>query len=206
MSIRRRPVLVLLTAVAVVAAVLVASGRGTQSAQAGSSAGGLSAYVVATNPGPVAACSEDGSDCTAANGVWQYIHVVNRNRPTNQGGNRMTVPNAFVIDSIDESISVGGQEYSDVHWTPPPNITPPAYTGYSARWPATVACGGGPPCTDVRNPAVVPGEDISAFITGWIHGDTEPNGLYVFKFTIHGTLNGNAVDLTATETPIRMTG
>jgi len=35
--------------------------------------------------------------------------------------------------------------------------------------------------------------------------DNEPNGWYVFKYTIHGTLNGNAVDLTASSPPIKMT-
>src|SRR5262245_39565954 len=125
MSIPRRPVVVLLMAAAVVTVLFVVSARGTQSARAGSLASGLSAYVVPTNPGPLPPCSEDGSDCTAANTVWQYIHVVNRHQPANHGGNRLTVPNAFVIDSIDEAVYVNGvhQDY-DVHWTPPPNITP----------------------------------------------------------------------------------
>ena len=193
------------TAAALIA-LLVSGGARTPSARAGSLTKGLSAYVAATNTGPLPACSQDGSDCTAANQVFQYVHVVNRNPLVNQNGNRLTVKNAFDIDSIDESISVGGQPYSDVQWTPPPNITPSNLLGYSARWPATVACDGSPPCTDVRNPAVVPGEDTAAFITGWIHGSAEPNGIYVFTFTIHGTLNGNAVDLTASSTPIRMTG
>ena len=193
-------------ATAAVIAALVTIGASTQSARAGSLAKGLSAYVALTASGPLPACSEDGSNCTPANQVFQYVHVVNRNPLTNQNGNRLTVPNAFDIDSIDESISVNGQLYSNVHWTPPPNITPSFLHGYSARWPATVLCGNGPPCTDVQNPAVVPGEDTAAFITGWIHGDAEPNGSYVFGFTIHGTLNGNAVYLTASSAPIRMTG
>jgi hypothetical protein len=204
---RNRLIVVMAVVVAAaVIAVLVASGAGTPSARAGSLAKGLSAYVALTNNGPLPACAEDGSNCAPANQVFQYVHVVNRNPLTNQNGNRLTVPNALEVDSIDESISVNGQPYSDAHWTPPPNITPPGFTGYAGRWPATVICDGGPPCTDVRNPAVVPGEDIAAFITGWIHGDAEPNGIYVFTFTIHGTLNGNAVDLTAKSAPIRMTG
>lgn len=194
-----------LPAAAALIAGLVVGHAGTPTARAGSLTHGLSAYVLATSPGPLPACSEDGSNCTAANQVFQHIHVANRNALENQNGNRLTVPNAFDVDSIDEVISVDGQPYSEVHWTPPPNITPSGFTNYSARWPATVVCGSGPPCTDVHNPAVVPGEDIAAFMTGWIHGDTEPNGIYVFTFTIHGTLNGDAVDLTASSPPIRMT-
>jgi hypothetical protein len=126
----------------------------------------------------------------------------------NQFGSRLTVPNAFVVNSIDESVLVNGVHIQnmDIHWTPPPNITPPSFLGYSGRWPATVLCGGSPPCADIQNPAVVPGENISAFITAWNHTNTEPNGIYVFSYTIHGTLNANSVDLTASSPPIRMTG
>lgn len=191
-------------AAAALIAVLVATGARTPSARAGSLTNGLSAYVASTNAGPLPACS--GSDCTPANQVLQYVHVVNRNPLTNQFGNRLTVPNAYDIDSIDESITVNGQTYSQVHWTPPPNITPSYLPGYSARWPATVVCDGSPPCTDVQNPAVVPGEDIAAFMVGWIHGNAEPNGSYIFTFTIHGTVNGTAIDLSASSAPIRMTG
>lgn len=95
-------------AAGVVTAMLVTSGAATPTARAGSLTQGLSAYVVATNKGPLPACSEDGSDCTSANLVWDYIHVVNRNPLVNQGGSRLTVPNAFAIDSIDESVSVNG--------------------------------------------------------------------------------------------------
>jgi hypothetical protein len=172
----------------------------------GTSASGLSAYVVATNPGPLPSCS--GGDCTSANLVMDYVHVVNRNRPVNEVGSRLTVPNAFVVASIDESVFVNGVHIQafDEHWTPPPNITPTNLPGYSARWPATVLCDGSPPCTDIRDPAVVPGEDIAAFFLGWYHGNTEPNGSYVFVYTIHGTLDGKAVDLTASSPAIKMTG
>lgn len=169
---------------------------------------GLSAYVRATNPGPIPACSADGSNCTTANAVWDYIHVVNRNPLLNQGGSRISVPDAFTINSIDESVSVDGvhQPKFDAHWTPPPNITPSTLHGYSARWPATVLCGGGPPCTDVQDPAVVPGEDTAAFFVGWSHDTTDPTGTWVFTYTIHGTLNGTPIDLTASSPPIQMTG
>ena len=41
--------------------------------------------------------------------------------------------------------------------------------------------------------------------TGWIHAVGEPNGKYVFRYTVHGTLNGTPVDLTASSPPIVMT-
>jgi hypothetical protein len=192
-------------AAAALVAVLLASGTGTRSARAGSPKTKLSAYVVATNKGPLPACSSDGSDCGPANTVWDYIHVVNANPLLNSSGSRLTVPNAFDIDSIDEIITVDGRQYVQGHLTPPPNITP-SIPGWSARWPATVACDGGPPCTDVQNPAVVPGEDTVAFFAGWIHDTTDPNGTFVFTYTIHGTLNGDPVDLTASAPSIQMTG
>jgi hypothetical protein len=63
----------------------------------------------------------------------------------------------------------------------------------------------GTPCNVVLNPAVLPGENTTILYSGWIHGSTEPSGTYVFRYTIHGTLNGNPLDLTASSPPIRMT-
>ena len=190
-------------AAAVVVAALLGSGAATPSARADSPNNGLSAYIVATNRGPLPACSADGSNCGPANTVWNYIHVINSNSLQNAGGSRTTVPNAFVISSIDLHVFVNGADYSDATYTPPPNVTP--FNAASHRWPATVECSGGPPCTDVQNPAVIPGENIVAFYSGWIHGTSEPNGSYVFTYTIHGTLNGNALDLTASSPKIQMT-
>ena len=197
---------IVVAAVLISGGLLLASGAATPAARAGSLTQRLSAYVVATNPGPLSACSGDGSDCGPANKVWDYIHVVNRNPLVNQGGSRATVPNAFVIGSIDQSISVNGvqQPNLDTHWTPPPNITPPAYTSFSGRWPATVVCDGGPPCSDVQSPAVLPGEDTAAFFVGAVHDDSDQTGTWVFTYKIHGTLNGNPVDLSASSPPIQM--
>jgi hypothetical protein len=62
------------------------------------------------------------------------------------------------------------------------------------------------PCAVVvEKPAVVPGELASVVFTGWAHGNQEPNGTYVFKFTVHGTVNGNPVTVTASSRPIEMT-
>jgi hypothetical protein len=177
---------------------------------AGSKDTQLDAKVLVTNAGPLPACSEDGNNCTDTNTVRQFIRIENGNALINhgpQGGAaRADVPNAFVVNSIDEAIFVDGvQDHDfDFTYTPPPS---PSLRAYSGHWVVSVTCPpDGPPCTNVNsNPAVLPGEETSVFWTGWAHGDAESNGTYIFKFTIHGTLNGNAVDLTASTPPIVMT-
>jgi hypothetical protein len=179
--------------------------------EAATNAGGnrLDAKVLVTNPGPLPACS-DVSPCTDTNGVLQYIRIENGNALVNHAGRqsgatRADVPNSFVVSSIDEAIFVDGvQDHDfDFTYTPPPN---PSFQPYSGHWVVSVTCPpGGPPCANVSNPAVLPGEETSVFWTGWSHGNTEPNGTYVFKFTIHGTLDANPVTLTASTPPIVMT-
>ncbi len=127
---------------------------------------GLHAYVVATNPGPLPACS--GSDCTPANTVWHFIHVVNANRLTNNlvRTNRATVPNAFAVSSVDWKIFVNGVEQPqfDTTFTPPPN---PNLRSWSGHWPSTVTCpSDGSACDVVGSPAVVPGENTVALYAG----------------------------------------
>jgi hypothetical protein len=51
----------------------------------------------------------------------------------------------------------------------------------------------------------IPGEEVVVHYVGWAHGSDEPNGTYVFTFTIHGTLNGTPVVLRASSPPIVMT-
>ena len=167
---------------------------------------GLTAYVRTTNPGPIPTCAADGSNCGPANTFWNYIHVVNRNPLLNQGGPRTAVPNSFVINSIDEQTFINGVHQSnlDSTYTPPPNAAP--FNGVSGRWPATILCGSGPPCGDIRNPAVIPGEDTTAFYIGRVQNGPGPTGTFVFKYTIHGTLNGTPIDLTASSPPIQITG
>lgn len=186
-------------AVAVAVALVVPATGGS------SIGGGLTAYVVATNTGPLSACS--GSDCTPANNVWHFVHVVNTNQLTNlEGGtNRATVPNSFVVSSVEQKIFIDGVEVPEfaATFTPPPN---PFVRSWSGHWPSTVTCpADGTACNVVGNPAVVPGENTAVLYTGWSHGSNEPNGKYVFKYTVHGTLNGTPVDLTASSPPIRMT-
>jgi hypothetical protein len=52
---------------------------------------------------------------------------------------------------------------------------------------------------------VLPRENTAVLYVGWIHGSGELNGKHVFQFTVHGTLNGTPVDLTARGPAIQMT-
>lgn len=167
----------------------------------------LIAYVVASNRGPLPACD---NNCTAANIVWEFVHVVNANPLTNLSGftDRTTWPNSFVVNSVDQTVFVNDVNTGTSTITPPPNASPLSWSGH---WPSTVDCEGQPgafhtPCDVVLNPAVVPGENVSVVYAGWFHGGGEPNGTYVFRYTVHGTLNGTPVDLTARSPSIRMTG
>jgi hypothetical protein len=164
----------------------------------------LFAFVVPSNREPLPACS--GPDCTPANSVWHFIYVANANRLTNLnlGTTRATVPNAFAVGSVDSSIFVDGVATFSSTLTPPPDAG--EFSFWAGHWPSTVSCGGlPPPCGVVGSPAVLPGENTAVLYTGWTHANTEPNGTYVFKFTVHGTLNGAPVDLHATSPPIVMT-
>jgi hypothetical protein len=185
------------------------AGSTTQQAKAASPTTKLFAYVVPTTHGPLPSCS--GPDCTVANIVSDFIYVENDNRLSNFIGfsTRATLQDAFVVSSVDERVFVNGAEVTNFFgtFTPPPN---PSILSWSGRWPSTVTCEGEPgsfhtPCDVVGTPAVVPGERIAVLYPGWIHGNTEPNGVYVFKYTVHGTLNGTPVDLTASSPPILMT-
>ena len=196
----------LLLAAAAVTAVIVRGDLTTSSARAASPGDGLSAYVVLTNRGPLPPCPADG--CTAANLVWEYVHVINSNPVGNDinGGRRSTAANAFVLDSAVETVLVDGTVFSQETLTPPPNVTD--RPGPSGRWPATVTCGSPPappPCTTVLSPAILPGENTIGFYDGWFHGSDEPKGSYVFQFTLHGTINGAPVDFTASSKAIQMT-
>jgi hypothetical protein len=195
----------LTVAAVVVTAVLVGGGAAPSSARAASPTDGLSAYVTPTNRGPLPPCPPSG--CTGANLVQEFIHVINSNQLTNEAflGNRTAVTNAFVVSSVDETILVNGAVFSQGTLTPPPNLTD--RFGSAGRWPATVTCGQPPtvPCNVVLNPAILPGENTVIFFERWFHASDEPNGTYVFRFTVHGTLNGTPVDLPASSPSIRMT-
>lgn len=167
----------------------------------------LSVEVVASNRGPLPACSP--GECTTANSVAHFIYIKNANEVTNQlaagGRTRDIVPNAFVISSVDETIFVDGMDTFHFTMTPPPNSGD--FSFWAGHWPSTVSCppGGPPPCTVVSSPAVLPGETTAAVYTGWSHAVGEPAGTYVFSYTIHGTLNGMPLDLEGSSKPIVMT-
>lgn len=195
-----------LLAAAAVTAVIVRGDLTTSSAKAASPGDGLSAYVVLTNRGPLTPCQ--APPCSVASSTWEYVHVINSNAPSNdlEGGRRATAGNAFVLDSVDETILVDGVVFSQETLTPPPNVSDRLST--SGRWPATVTCGtppAPPPCTTVLNPAVLPGENTIGFYDGFAHGSDEPTGSYVFQFTLQGTLNGAPVDVSASSKSIQMT-
>jgi hypothetical protein len=164
----------------------------------------LSVDVVATNRGPLPACS--GPDCTPTNAVGHFVYIDNKNQLTNLGGRtRENVPNAFVINSVESTISVDGVDTFHSTMTPPPNSGD--FSFWAGHWPSTVSCppGGPPPCGVVGNPAILPGENTVAVYTGWTHAVGEPNGKYVFRYTVHGALNGTPVDLEASSKAILMT-
>ena len=172
---------------------------------------GLFAYVRITKAGPLPACNQDLSNCGAANTLHHFLYVLNANRLSDAFGRaatRATLPNSLVVQSVEQRVFIDGVEWpgpdSGFTFTPPPQ---PSYRPWSAHWPSNVACGApGEPCNVVvGSPAVLPGENTAVFYGGWTHGSAEPNGSYVFKFTLRGTLEGNPVELNASSPPILMT-
>ncbi|MGN6431608.1 MAG: hypothetical protein ACTHNB_12900 [Gaiellaceae bacterium] len=206
----------LVIAAAAVTTVIVTGGVATSSAKAASPVNGLSAYVVPSKRQPLPACSQpDFSDCTARNSVQWYIHVANSNQVLNVSspsplsfGTRPELPNAFVVNSVDEREVVSGVQIGQDTLVPPPNLTRRFRS--AGRFISTVTCGDPVtvPCNTVISPAVLPGEDVAVFVEGWFHttDPSDPNGLLVVTFTVHGTLNGTPVDLTASAPPIQETG
>ena len=169
---------------------------------------GLFAYVVPTTRGPLAACT-DATTCAATGTVWHFIYVANGNRLSNLNGGttRETLQNSYVVSSVDVRVFIDGVEQTSFadHYTPAPS---PRLRSWAGHWPTTVKCqptAPPDPCNEIHNPAVVPGEVASVLYTGWSHGADEPDGTYAFRYTIHGSLNGTAVDLTASSPPIAMT-
>jgi hypothetical protein len=170
---------------------------------------GLLSYVRAGTRGPLPACSQDGSNCGPANNVWNYIYVANLNPISNAAGGstRETLPNSYVVESVSGAVFVDGVHHPEFDFTLTP--APSAFVrSYAGHWPMTVTCQPSAPpdpCNEIHHPAVIPGENTSILYAGWTHANPEPNGTYVFKYTIHGTLNGTPDDLTAISPPIQMT-
>lgn len=173
------------------------------SATGGASGPGLSAYVGLSNPGPLHACSTALTDCPLDTVTQFFIYTTNSNRPVNwlpREVTRSTIPNAYAISSIEVTASVGGVVFFTGTFTPPPSSSAPDFAG---RW--AVSCAPfSSPC-EVTSPAVLPGETTAPWVSRWIHAAAEPDGTYIFTFTLHGTLNGQSVDVTASSKKIVMT-
>ena len=149
-------------ALASLAGLVLALALAVGAAASGSGTGGnrLFAYVVPASAGPL----------HVGESVYNYIYVANWNRPTNMGRSRMTLPNAFVVDNINQKVFVDGAEISrrDVHAATERHTL----ATWAGRWVSTVTCDPGtpPPCTVVGKPAVIPGENTAVANPGWVHG------------------------------------
>ena len=167
---------------------------------------GLYAFAQITNRGPLPVCT---TDCATKSTTWAFIHVVNVNPLSTDNGasSRATLQNSYVVSSVDMRVFVDGVQYGGTTtFVPPPNIQPDVLQNYAGHWPATVTCGGNPPpCGIVGNPAVLPTEAAIPFYVGWVHSAGELNGGYVFRVTVHGTLNGAPVDVDAVTPKVEMT-
>lgn len=146
-----------------------------------STTAGLSAYVDTNTRGPVPAQSI----------VRQFVHVLNSN-DIGPGplGVRQTIANALVLDSVDIVTFFNGEQVGD----PFTVAAPPNSSDFTGRWPTTVT-GNVNNGFQVGRPAIIPGENTVAFYVG------QPldlgAGKYVYKYVLHGTLNGSPVELTA---------
>jgi hypothetical protein len=163
----------------------------------GSSQNGLQASVVANTRGPLA---RNGT-------VWEFIYVSNGNEiveaTDGQFDSRDTLHNAFIVNSVEQHVIIDGDDTGTTTFTPPPNEF---IRSWADHWPVTVKCAPDTsPCTIIGSTAVVPGEQAAVLFAGWGHGEGEPNGKYVFQYTVHGTLNGEPVAVTANSKPITMT-
>lgn len=150
---------------------------------------GLSAYVVANARGPVPAGSV----------ARHFVHVINSNDfGPGPLGTRQTIANAFVLDSVDLTTFFNGVQIGDRFTV----AAPPDSTDFTGRWPTTVTGPAG--SYVVGKPAIIPGENTVAFYVG------QPlelgSGKYVFEYTLQGTINGEAVELSAASPQIIATG
>lgn len=142
---------------------------------------GLSAYVVANARGPVPVGSV----------VRHFVHVINSNDfGAGPLGVRQTIANAFVIDSVDLTTFFNGAQVGDPYAV----AAPPTSSDFTGRWPTTVTGPAG--SYVVGKPAIVPGENTVAVYFGQLL--ELGSGKYVFVYTFHGKVNGEAVELTAT--------
>ncbi len=166
---------------------------------ASGSATPLTASVVVTNRAPL----------HAGDGTYFAVFLTNTYPPSQLQwtGPRFTVYNAYVINSLHWDIYVDGALWGAFTFLAPPAL------GYAPEhWPVSVVPGtcssDGTTTCQVGSPAVLPGENLAVFYTGWTHMPddpyNEPNGNYVFVFTVHGTVNGVETDITVRSSTIVM--
>lgn len=164
----------------------------------------ISISIAVTNHGPLSACS--AAPCAPNTLTVFYIFLTNTNPPSQSVGRRDLIPNAYVVSSVDVLWTVNGSIPGTFTIVPPPSSggTIPFF-GFG-RWPVEVVPGtcSGDSCS-IGSPAVLPGENIAIFYMGWVHGSDEPNGRYVFTFTVHGTVNGSPLDVVGRSSTIVMT-
>jgi hypothetical protein len=189
----------------------------TATSRGNASENGLKLTVVATTKGPLTAC-QPSSDCSSAiavpeSVVGHFLYVENKRpllHPPATSPARTGVRGAFVVSSVESRPFVDGVPQGLFTYSPPSNIVHSFDRRAAGLWPSTVTCPPAPegstdPCNDVKPPAILPGERTVAFFIGWAHLAGEPNGTLVIRFTIHGTLDGAPVELTADSPSIVMT-
>jgi hypothetical protein len=170
----------LLTSVAL-AVIVTAALTAVPAALNSSTTNGLSAYVDTNARGQMPAGSV----------ARQFVHVLHSNDiQPGPLGVRQTIANALVLDSIDLGTVFNGEQVGD----PFTVAAPPNASDFTGRWPTTVT-GNINNGYQVGRPAIIPGENTVAFYVG------QPldlgAGKYVYKYVLHGTLNGNPVELSA---------
>ena len=169
--------------------------------------------AVPSNPGPLPPCPSGQNPCPLDSYEQIVLYTTNTYPLTtwidNSSGPdaraRWHATNAFDVSSIDYTITVDGAFSGSGTITPPPNGTFPSPGAWDGHWPSTVRCPSGPSsCYVTGTPAVLPGETTAPLYFSWLHAEGEPTGKYVFTFTLHGTVNGNPVDVTGSTPKIEM--
>jgi hypothetical protein len=162
--------------------------------------GGMAMSIVATNLGPV----------HVGEGTTLLALIKNSYPVSTTSADRDLMLNSFVVNGVSVLMRVNGINWDTLSFSPPPQDGCSAQD-CAAHWPMTVKCSGSAPwqtpCETLGKPAILPGESAYIFYFEWWHGypPSEPNGKFVFQFTVSGTLNGNSLTLTASSPAITMT-
>ena len=156
--------------------------------------------IIATNLGPV----------HVGQGTTLFALITNSHPVSTTYADRDLMLNSYVVSGVKVAIKVNGALWMSFLLLPPPSDGC-SLQDCAAHWPMTVKCAGMPPwktpCQTIGSPAVLPGESTYIFYFAWVHGSppSEPNGKFVFVFTVHGSRNGVSADITASSPTIKMT-